>query len=105
MDDGKGVEADIVGGLELVLAEVFFGGTNDVFDLAVDDAADDEIPAAFVGQIAVLIFDTLGGVVPDLARGGEILFVDQAGAEAVIEIVAVVGDFVGEVGYLGFEGG
>lgn len=105
LDDGKGVEADLVGGLELVLAEVFFGGMDDILDLAVDDAANDEIPAAFIGQIAVLMFDPEGGLVPDLAGGGEVLFVDQAGAEAVVEIVAVVGDFVGEIGDLGFEGG
>ena len=74
-------------------------------NLHVNDGADDEIAAGFVGQIAEFFFHQLRGVRPDADIGGEFFFGQQSGIQAVVEVVAVISDFVGEVGDLRFERG
>ncbi len=45
------------------------------------------------------------GLGPDFEVFGELGFGEEAGLDAVVEVVAVVGDFVGEVGDLGLKAG
>ncbi len=82
-----------------------FAGFDDVLDLQVNDGADDEIAAAFVGQIAVLLFHQPRGVCPEADAPAKIFFRQQSGIQAVVEVVAVIGDFVGEIGDLRLERG
>ena len=105
LDDGLGLAPDGVGGADAGLLEPELGVEDDVADLAVDEAADGEVAAALVGQETLLAADLGGGVVPDADVAFEAVLVEEAGVDAVVEVVAVVGDLVGEVGDLGFEGG
>ncbi len=100
-----GQAADVVGGLGLGLGEVGLGCGDDVFGLAVDDGADDEVASRFGLGVGEGVADLGVGLGPDLKVLGELGFGEEAGLDAVVEVMAVVGDFVGEVGDLGFEAG
>ena len=75
---------------------------DDILDLAVDDAPDD-VPVKFrareAREIAAYFLITLA---PDF-EGIELARVDQAGIEAVVEVMGVVGDLVRQIGDLRFE--
>ena len=73
--------------------------------MAVDDGSDDEVAAGFGRGVGEGVADLGIGLVPDFEVLGELSFGEEAGLDAVVEVVAVVGDFVGEVGDLGFEAG
>ena len=60
-----------------------------------------EFRAGEAGKIAA---DFLVAVAPDVETG-KLGGLDEAGVEAIVQIVGVVGDFVGEIGDLGLEGG
>lgn len=74
-----------------------------VADLRVGDRADGEVAATFIGQRAVFALHRLrgGGPHADLTRKRAL--VEQAGVETVIEVVAVVRDFIRKIGDLCFE--
>src|SRR6185437_23397 len=82
-----------------------FAGFHDVLDLQINNGANGEIAAAFMGQIAVLLFHESCGAGPDADVARKIFLGEQTRFDAVIEVMAVVGDFVGEIGDLRFEGG
>lgn len=73
--------------------------------MAVDDGSDDEVAAGFGRGVGEGVADLGIGLVPDFEVLGELGFGEEAGLDAVVEVVAVVGDFVGEIGDLGFEAG
>ena len=100
-----GTEPYVVGRLHAGFFNKGFAGFHHVLDLQVNDRADDEIAAAFVGQRPMLFFDGAGDAAPQLDVFGKLLFRQQPGVQAVVEVVAVIGDLVGEVGDLRFEGG
>jgi hypothetical protein len=104
VEERFGEAPGVVGGVDGAGAQACFAGADDVADFAVDDAADGEVPAAFVVEWAVLGFDLARCVAPDADLFIELGFGEEAGIETVIEVVAVVGDFIGEVGDLSFEG-
>lgn len=103
--EGVGMKADVIGGLRLGLGEVDLGCVDDVFGLAVDDGADDKVAARFGLGIGEGVADLGVGLGPDFKVLGELGFGEKAGLDAVVKIVAVVGDFISEVGDLGFEAG
>src|ERR1035438_2702530 len=82
-----------------------FAVLDDVPDLHVSDGANREVTAAFIGKIAMLPFYEPRGMRPNADIAAQILFGQQSGVQTVIEVVAIVGDFVGEVGNLRFERG
>src|SRR5436309_3444556 len=45
-DQRAGLAARFIGGFNACASDIFFSGCNDIFDLAIDNAADDKIPAA-----------------------------------------------------------
>ena len=102
LDQVGRVAADGIGGFDGGGAEVGFGGVDDVFDLGIDDGTDDEVTAR-LGRDAssYLGGDTVGGFVPDLHVFAKAILGEKTGSQAVVKVVAVVGDFVGEVGDLG----
>lgn len=103
--EGARMKADVVGGLGLDLVEAGLGRGDDVFGLSVDDGADDEMAAGFGRGIGKGFADLGVGLGPDFQVLGELGFGEEAGLDAVVQIVAVVGDFVGKVGDLGFQAG
>lgn len=105
LDDGFWAESSVVGGFDLGIADSLFGAVNDVFDLIIDDASDGEVTATFVGEHSEFFTNRFGGVVPDFAAFGEVTFVEEFCFQTVVEVVAIIGNFVGEVGDLCFEGG
>jgi hypothetical protein len=105
VEERFGEAPGVVGGVDGAGAQACLAGADDVAYLAVDDAADGEVPAAFVVERAVLGFDLASGLAPDADFLIELRFGEEAGIETVIEVVAVVSDFVGEVGDLSLEGG
>jgi len=80
-----------------------FGRFHHVAHLAVNDAADDEVAAAFVRQFAVFLFHGPRGLMPHAHFAVQLFFRKQSGIEPVVQVVAVISDFVGEIGNLGFE--
>jgi len=76
------------------------GGFHDVAHLSVDDATDDEITAAFLRQFAVLLLDGPRRVAPDPHLATQLLFRQQPRVQPVVEVVAVVGDFVTQICHL-----
>ena len=61
LDQGMGLKADVVGGLDAGGEDGGFGGLDDVAHLAVNEAADDEVAAGFVGEAGVFGQDGAGG--------------------------------------------
>ena len=94
-----------IGGLNARSANRGLAGLHHFLDLDIDDAADDVIAAALVRERAELLFHQERGLAPDGHRRVELLVGQQAGREAVIQVVGVVGDFIREIGDLGFQGG
>ncbi len=82
-----------------------FAGFYNILDLDVDDATDDVVAATLVWQRAELLLHGQRGATPDGHVAAEFLLGEQAGGEPIVEVVAVVSDFVREVGDLRFEGG
>lgn len=105
MNQGFWEKADVIGGLHARSEDFLFAGFNNVFDLQINNRADGEVAAGFIRQVSVFFFDEARGAGPEVDVSREIFFRKQAGVEAVIEIVAVISDFVGEIGDLGFERG
>ena len=80
------------------------GGVGDeLFDLPVDEGADGVADGEFAGDGGELSEDLVGGELPDF-EGVELLDGDEPVVEPVFDVVAGVGDFVGEVSDLGLEG-
>jgi hypothetical protein len=71
--------------------------------LQVGDAPNDEIAAAFVGQAAVLASNGPRSLAPEAHVAVKLPFREQARIQSIIEVVAVVSDFIRQVGRLGFE--
>ena len=101
---GWGWQADVVGGSDAGGEDGGFGRLDHVAHLAVNDAADDEVAARFIGQIGVFGVDGAGGLGKEFDFAPEFLLGKQAGFQPVIEVVAAIGQFIGEVGDLRFEG-
>jgi hypothetical protein len=82
-------------------------GRDEILDFPVDKAADDELPAGtrsgVLEQTSGLQVGAFLGLSPEF-EWGEFLFLQQSGGKAVLEIMPVVGDLVGNVCYLGLEG-
>ncbi len=51
----------------------------------------------------MLLFDESRGLRPDAHVAREFLFQQQSRIQAVVKVVAVIGDFIGEIGDLCFE--
>src|SRR5215471_3005262 len=83
---------------------MLLGGANYVLHLEIYDAADNEVAAALIRQASVLALDDLVGFAPEAHVAFELGFRKQGGIEPVIEVVTVIGNFVGEIGDLGLEG-
>jgi len=58
------VAANIIGALHTRPRDQFLGGLHHIPHLVVNHDADDEVPAAFVRQVAVFAFHPSGGVMP-----------------------------------------
>jgi len=94
---------DIVGGLDAGFLNEAFAVLHHVTNLVVNNGADGEIAAAFVGQCAVFLFHRARRLRTDADVFRQMLFRQQTGIESVIKVVAVIGDFIRKVGNLCFE--
>ena len=103
-DERRGLAAHVVGARHFRGGDEFRAGRDHVLHLPVDDAADDVAAQFLAGEFGEMRAHFLVAVLP---RGllGELLGRDEVEVEAVVEVVAVVGDLVGEVGDLRFERG
>lgn len=103
--EALGLSADVVDGGGSRSFDGAGGGDDEVFDFAVDDAPDQV--AAVTEGVKFFPEFALGedaGVGPD-DEFVEGVGIEEFGVESVVEVVAVVGDLVGEVGDLAFERG
>ena len=105
MHKGFGPASNIVHRSGAGIQNALFGRLDHIAHLAVDQAANDEVAAALLGQFATLLFHRARGLVPEAHLAGQLLLGEQAGVESVVKVVAVVSDFVGEVRDLRFERG
>ena len=105
LDERLGKLADIVGRLHAGGLNEALAGFHHVADLQINDGADGEIAPAFVGQDTMRLLHGARGLRPDLDVPGQMTFRKQTGIKSVVEIVAVVGDFISEIGNLRFERG
>ena len=76
---------------------------HDVGDLLVNDLPNRVVAPALRRQDAEESLHFGGGFGPNLDLGQELLFVEQPVVEPVVEIVAVVRDFIGQIGNLRFK--
>ena len=74
-----------------------------VLHLRVNDAADDKIATGFVRQISVTFLHRPGGVAPDADVAAQLLLENESRCQPVVNIVAIVSDFISQVGYLRFQ--
>ena len=94
------MSTDLVGRCHAGFSDIFFGRVNDVVHLVVDKAADDEIVPALISQVAMFRTDAPGGIPPKVDITFKLLLGEQSGVQPVVDVVAVVGDLVGEIGPL-----
>ena len=91
LDQGTGLQADVVGGADAGSEDGGFAGLDNVAHLAVNEAADDEVAPGLVGKAGVFGVDGAGGLGKKFDFAAEFLFGKEAGFEAVIEVVAAIG--------------
>ena len=103
--EGLGMKADVIGGLGLGLSELGLGCGDDIFGLAVDNGADDEVAAIFGLGFGKGVANLVVGLCPYFQVLGELDFGEETRLNAVIKVMAVIGDFIGEVGDLSLKAG
>lgn len=103
-DERAALAADVGGALHAAGCDGLGAVGDDVLDLAVDNAPDDVAVEFRAGETGEIVTDFLVAVTPDI-EVIELARFDEAGIEAVVKVVGVVGDFVGQIGDLGLEGG
>ncbi len=100
--DHRGQAADVVAALRGSALDRLAGVVDDVLDQAAEQRAQDIVAAAFGFEMRVGGERAFARVAPEL-EVAQLLLVDQARLEAVVEIVADVGDLVGEIDRLRLE--
>jgi hypothetical protein len=98
-----GLKPDIIGAGHAGVTNESLGGRDHIFDLQIRDAANDAIAAALIRQLAVLAFYGPRGLPPKAHFVVKLILGEEARIQAVVEVVAVVGDFVREIRHLGLQ--
>ena len=103
VDQSLAMGAHVVGRSDSRLKDVSLSGVDDIDHLLVDDLTNGVVASAFGGQLAKIAFHGPSGLGPDANFLEQLFLIEQTAVEAVIQIVAVVGNLIGEVGQLRFQ--
>lgn len=101
---GRGLLADVVDGARLGGVDVGLGRGDQVGQDVVDHPPDDLVHQPALAQVGVFVRDNVV-LPPEQANFQQLGDFDHPGADAVVDVMVVVSDFVGQVRNLGFEAG